>query len=55
MTKEILARLKLPRELIDEVVSLVRWHMFFADPDEITLSAVRRTIVRIGKIISTTY
>ncbi|MCB9817925.1 HD domain-containing protein [Candidatus Nomurabacteria bacterium] len=49
MTKEILARLKLPRELIDEVVSLVRWHMFFADPDEITLSAVRRTIVRIGE------
>lgn len=49
ITKEILTRLKLPRELIDEVVSLVRWHMFFSDPDEITLSAVRRTIVRIGE------
>lgn len=49
MTKEILGRLKLPRELIDEVVSLVRWHMFFSDPDEITLAAVRRTIVRIGE------
>lgn len=49
MTKIILERLRLPRELIDEVVSLVRWHMFFADPDEITLSAVRRTIVRIGE------
>jgi poly(A) polymerase/tRNA nucleotidyltransferase (CCA-adding enzyme) len=49
MTKTILERLKLPRELIDEVVLLVRWHMFFADPDEITLSAVRRTITRVGE------
>lgn len=49
MTKTILERLKLPKELIDTVVSLVRWHMFFSDPDEITLSAVRRTIVRIGE------
>lgn len=49
MTKSILERLKLPRDLIDEVVALVRWHMFFSDPDQITLSAVRRTIVRIGE------
>lgn len=49
MTKEILERLKLPRETIDEVVALVRWHMFFSDPEQITLSAVRRTIVRIGE------
>ncbi len=49
MTKVILERLKLPRETIDLVVSLVRWHMFFSDPEEITLSAVRRTITRIGE------
>lgn len=49
MTKVILERLKLSRELIDVVVNLVRWHMFFSDPDEITLSAVRRTIVRVGE------
>lgn len=49
MTKAILERLKLPRELIENVVSLVRWHMFFSDPEEITLSAVRRTITRIGE------
>jgi len=49
MTKVILERLKLPRETITEVVNLVRWHMFFSDPDEITLSAVRRTIARIGE------
>jgi poly(A) polymerase/tRNA nucleotidyltransferase (CCA-adding enzyme) len=49
MAKSILERLKMPRETIDIVVNLVRWHMFFSDPDQITLSAVRRTIVRIGE------
>ncbi len=49
MTETILNRLKLPRELIDTVVNLVRWHMFFSDPAEITLAAVRRTIVRVGE------
>lgn len=49
MTKVIFERLKLPRELTEEVISLVRWHMFFSDPDQITLSAVRRTITRIGE------
>jgi tRNA nucleotidyltransferase (CCA-adding enzyme) len=48
MAKKILERLKLPRETIDIVEKLVRWHMFFSDPDQITLAAVRRTIVRIG-------
>lgn len=48
MTKTILERLKIPREMTQEIVNLVRWHMFFADPDEVTLSAVRRTITRIG-------
>jgi len=49
MAKSILERLKLPRELIERVEKLVRWHMFFSDPEEITLAAVRRTIVRIGE------
>ncbi len=49
MAKSILERLKMPRETIDTVVNLVRWHMFFSDPDEITLSAVRRTITRVGE------
>jgi len=49
MTKSILESLKLPRETIDTVVNLVRWHMFFSDPELITLAAVRRTIVRIGE------
>lgn len=49
MTKTILKRLKMPREFSETVVTLVRWHMFFSDPDEITLSAVRRTISRVGE------
>src|SRR5690606_16576682 len=49
MAKKILERLKMPREVIDTVEKLVRWHMFFSDPEEITLAAVRRTIVRIGQ------
>jgi tRNA nucleotidyltransferase (CCA-adding enzyme) len=49
MAKTMLERLKLPRETITKVEKLVRWHMFFSDPDTITLSAVRRTIVRIGE------
>ena len=49
MTKKILERLKYPREESEIIEKLVRWHMFFSDPDEITLSAVRRTIVRIGE------
>ncbi len=26
----------------------MRWHMFFSDPDQVTLSAVRRIIVNVG-------
>jgi len=49
MTRKIMKRLRLPRELSQNVENLVRWHMFFSDPEEITLAAVRRTIVRIGE------
>ena len=49
MANKIMRRLRLPRDLTEKTVNLVRWHMFFADPDEITLSAVRRTITRIGE------
>lgn len=49
MSKKIASRLKLSREMVDIVEKLVRWHMFFSDPDEVTLSAVRRTITRVGE------
>jgi poly(A) polymerase/tRNA nucleotidyltransferase (CCA-adding enzyme) len=48
MTKKILERLKFSRETIDLVVSLVRNHMFFSDTEQITLSAVRRIIQKVG-------
>lgn len=28
---------------------MVRWHMFFSDPDKVTLSAVRRIIANVGR------
>ncbi len=49
MTKVIMERLKMPKDVATKVEMLVRWHMFFADPDQITLSAVRRTIARVGQ------
>jgi poly(A) polymerase/tRNA nucleotidyltransferase (CCA-adding enzyme) len=48
-TKQILENLRFPRETIDKVVKLVRWHMFFSDPEQITLSAVRRMIQNVGE------
>ena len=49
MAKKILSDLKFPKETIDKVSTLVRTHMFFSDPDVVTLSAVRRVIARVGK------
>lgn len=49
MSAQILRDLRFPKETIDTVVSLIRWHMFFSDPDTVTLSAVRRIIANVGK------
>lgn len=49
MVKKALEALKFPRETISTAEKLVRWHMFFSDPDKITLSAVRRIIVNVGE------
>lgn len=49
MAKEIMERLKFPKKLTDLVVSLVRQHMFFSDTEQITLSAVRRVVLKVGK------
>ena len=47
--KKAFEDLKFPREMIDKVTKLIRWHMFFSDPDQITLSAVRRMIRNVGE------
>lgn len=49
VAKKVLERLRFPKETIEKVRILVRWHMFFSDPDQVTLSAVRRTITNVGK------
>lgn len=49
VTKRALGDLRFPRETIEKVAKLVRWHMFFSDPDQITLSAVRRMIRNVGE------
>ncbi len=49
MTKKIMERLKFPKKEIDLVEKLVRNHMFFSDTELITLSAVRRIVVKVGK------
>lgn len=48
MAKNIMERLKFSRETAHTVVILVRNHMFFSDTGQITLSAVRRIIARVG-------
>lgn len=48
-TRKILDRMKFSRVTIDKVVKMVRWHMFFSDTETITLSAVRRMIVNVGR------
>jgi len=49
VTKKALEDLHFSRETIDKVTKLVRWHMFFSDPEQISLSAVRRMITNVGE------
>lgn len=49
VTRKILARFNYSSKTIDKVVTLVRWHMFFSDTEQITLSAVRRMVVNVGR------
>ena len=49
IVRAILERLKLPKTRADLIVSMIRNHMFFSDTEQITLSAVRRIIQKVGK------
>ncbi|HEY4490189.1 MAG TPA: HD domain-containing protein [Candidatus Paceibacterota bacterium] len=49
ITEKILEDLKFPRDTINKVAKLVRWHMFFSDTEKITLSAVRRLVANVGE------
>lgn len=48
MAAQIMTRLKFPREQAEKIIGLVRYHMFYYNPDEVTESSVRRLISRIG-------
>lgn len=49
MVEKIMDRLKFPNKTTNLVVSLIRSHMFFSDTEQITLSAVRRIVQKVGK------
>lgn len=49
VTREIMERLKFSKDMVEKVSMFVRWHMFFSDTEQITLSAVRRLITNVGK------
>jgi putative nucleotidyltransferase with HDIG domain len=49
VVEKILKNLKFPLKTVEKVKKLVRWHMFFSDTEQITLSAVRRMIRNVGK------
>lgn len=49
IVKKALEDLHFSRETIEKTEKLVRWHMFFSDPDKVTLSAVRRVITNVSR------
>lgn len=48
LARKICERLKFSAEFTDKIWRLVRYHMFFSDTDQITLSAVRRLVAKVG-------
>ena len=49
MTARALERLKFSKDMADKITKLVRYHMFYYLPDEVTESSVRRLVANIGK------
>lgn len=48
IARVIMERMKFPKDTTELVTSLVRYHMFFSDTEQITLSAVRRVVRNVG-------
>lgn len=46
---KILERLRFPREILEKVVHLVRFHLFYYNVGEVTESGVRRFLQRVGR------
>ncbi len=48
MAAQILERLKFPKKFIEKVVTLVRYHLFYYNVEEVTESSVRRLVKNVG-------
>ncbi len=48
MAYQILERLRFPKEFIEKVSKLIRYHLFYYNVDEVTESSVRRLIAKVG-------
>ncbi|HXK31487.1 MAG TPA: HDIG domain-containing protein, partial [Candidatus Paceibacterota bacterium] len=49
IARKALERLKFPKEMIEKIWLLVRYHLFYYNVDEVTESSVRRLVRNIGK------
>lgn len=49
LTAKALARLRFPLEQADKITKLVRFHLFYYYPGEVTESSVRRLVANIGR------
>lgn len=49
MTAEILNRLKFPKKEIEKIVKLVRYHLFYYNVGEVSETAIRRLLRKVGK------
>jgi len=48
MTAQILNRLRFPKKDIEKIVKLVRYHLFYYNPGEVSESSVRRLVRKVG-------
>ncbi len=48
MSYAILSRMKYPKDFVEKVSKLVRFHLFYYNVDEVTDSSVRRLIAKVG-------
>lgn len=49
MTYAILQRLKFPKQVIKDTTHLIRHHMFYYNPEEVTEAGVRRLVTKVGR------
>ncbi|GAH89712.1 unnamed protein product, partial [marine sediment metagenome] len=48
MTWQILHRLRFPKKDIQKIVKLVRYHLFYYTPEEVSESSIRRLLRKVG-------